>query len=97
MRNRIKKTNTRITKRIIGLLKKGFQLDFHLLEEQNFQCLQAKGNFLAEDLCITVIDQVFDQFSRTFKYIHSIETSNGYKGVLLSEQICTTQSLTIPA
>jgi len=97
MRNRIKKTNTRITKRIIGLLKKGFQLDFHFLEEQNFQCLQAEGNFLAEDLCITVIDQVFDRFSRTFKYIHSIETSNGYKRVLLSEQICTTQSLTIPA
>ena len=97
MRNRIKKTNTRITKRIIELHEKGFLLDFHFLGERNFQCLQAEGNFLAEDLCITVIDQVFDQFSRTFKYIHAIETSNGYKGVLLSEEICTTQSLTIPA
>lgn len=85
------KKNNRITRRVIELHEKGFVMDFHLMERCMFQCTQSSDSFAAEDLTITVIDQVFDQFSKSIKYIHTVETSMGYKGVLLCDQVCTSQ------
>jgi len=93
MKSKVIKTNNSITRRVIELHEKGFTMDFDFMGNKNFRCLQSDDDFYPEDISITVIDQLYDQFTKSLKYIHTIETSNGYKGVLLSDKVCTDQSL----
>jgi hypothetical protein len=46
-------------------------------------------NFNLEDVNIEVVDQGYDQLSRSFKYVHTIDTGNGERGVLIAEGILT--------
>jgi len=85
-----KKLNGKITKRVIELHEKGYCMDFQSISQHYYLCLQDSFGFAIDDLVIVVIDQIFDRFSKTYKYIHTVETTNGYKGVLLSDNICTT-------
>ncbi|MES2650661.1 MAG: hypothetical protein V4663_02920 [Bacteroidota bacterium] len=85
--SKIKKLNSVITKRVIELQDQGYLYDFMFLGKQKFICLQDSVCFHAPDVSIKVIDQVYDQFSNCYKYIHAIETASGYKGVLLEEEI----------
>jgi len=93
MKNQLAKTkrlNGRITKRVIELHEKGYSMDFHSISKHYYLCLQDSFGFAIDDLVIVVIDQIFDKFSNSYKYIHTVETTTGYKGVLLSDDICTT-------
>ncbi len=85
--SKIKKLNSVITKRVIELQDQGYLYDFMFLGKQKFICLQDSVCFHAPDVSIKVIDQVYDQFSNCYKYIHAIETASGCKGVLLEEEI----------
>lgn len=87
---RTKKMNSRITRRVIELHERGYSMDFQSLSKHYYLCLQNSYGFVIDDLVIVVIDQIFDQLSSTFKYIHTVETTSGDKGVLLSDTICTT-------
>jgi hypothetical protein len=85
-----KKLNHALTSRVIDLHNQGYTDDFLPSQDQTFVCLQNSENFTADDLSIKVIDQGFDQLTKTYKYIHTIETSNGSKGLLITDFICTT-------
>ena len=82
-----RKLNCSLTKRVIELHSKGYDYDFLLLGNQHLLCLQNNSNFKVADVNISVIDQGYDQLSHTFKYVHTIDTGNGERGVLIVEGI----------
>ena len=84
-----RRQNYGITKRIIELHESGFVFDFEHLHQNCLRCIQDNLDFQLDDLSVIVVDQVYDQFTRSIKYVHSIETSSGYKGVLLCDFIYT--------
>jgi len=85
-----KKLNRTITSRVIDLHGKGYTDDFLPTNEHTFLHIQNSENFTMADLSIKVIDQGFDQLTNSYKYIHTIETVNGDKGLLIADFICTT-------
>jgi hypothetical protein len=85
-----KKLNHTITSRVIDLHGQGYTNDFLPIKDETFVCLQNSENFAIADLYIKVIDQGFDQLTKTYKYIHTIETETGAKGLLVADFICTT-------
>jgi hypothetical protein len=86
--NKLKLNNT-LTNRVIDLHDQGYTDDFLSVKNERFVCLQNSEDFSLADLNIKVIDQGFDQFSQTYKYIHTIETVNGSKGLLVADLIFT--------
>lgn len=87
--SKIKKMNRVITKRVIELQDRGYLYDFKSLGKQKFLCLQDSVCFQSPDVSIKLIDQVYDQFSNCYKYIHAVETATGHRGLLLEEGIYT--------
>lgn len=85
-----KKLNHVITSRVIDLHDKGYTDDFLPAKDQTFLHIQNSEKFTMADLNIKVIDQGFDQLTKSYKYIHTIETVNGDKGLLMADFICTT-------
>jgi hypothetical protein len=83
-----KKLNHVITSRVIDLHGQGYTDDFLPTDNHHFLCLQNSENFDIANLQINVIDQGFDQLTNTYKYIHTIETDNGSKGLLITDFIC---------
>jgi hypothetical protein len=84
-----KKLNPTITSRVIDLHGKGYTDDFLPANDHTILCVQNSENFAVTDLYIKVIDQGFDQLTKSYKYIHTIETLNGDKGLLIADFICT--------
>jgi len=89
--NRLKTGNRRIngslTKRVIELHHYGYISDFQILDDHRLFCMQDNRFIPVEDVTVKVIDQCYDKLSHTFKYIHTIETCCGEKGLLLAEAI----------
>ncbi|WP_454801735.1 hypothetical protein [Mucilaginibacter phyllosphaerae] len=84
-----KKLNHDITSRVIDLHGQGYTDDFLPTDDRHFLCLQNSENFDIKDININVIDQGFDQLTNSYKYIHTIETAHGSKGLLIIDFICT--------
>jgi len=82
-----RKVNVRATQKVIALHHQGYVFDFCLSDDKKISCLQDSRCFSFENIEINVIDQVYDQFSRSFKYIHTIQTSCGAMGLLLADTI----------
>ncbi len=92
MNNRDKNTrklNFLLTRRVIELHGQGYDHDFLVAGGRHLICLQNNRNFNVEDVNIKVVDQGYDQLSRSFKYVHTIDTGNGERGVLIAEGIFT--------
>jgi hypothetical protein len=89
LKNSGRKLNNALTQRVIDLHDKGYTNDFSPTADHKFQCIQDSEDFSVEDLDIKVIDQQFDHLTKTYKYIHTIETVNGGKGLLITDFICT--------
>ncbi|MEJ5993344.1 hypothetical protein WG904_02850 [Pedobacter sp. Du54] len=87
--SKIRKINGVITSRIIELQNEGYLYDFMSLDKHKFVCLQDSVCFHSPDISIKLIDQVYDQFGHCYKYIHTVETATGCKGLLLDEGIYT--------
>jgi len=81
--------NGSITKKIIDLHNVGYVFDFLILDQQEVICLQDNGHFPKENVLVKVMGQGYDLFSHSFKYIHTIETSCGKRGLLLADQVYT--------
>lgn len=88
-RNPARKLNSALTQRVIALHDKGYTHDFLPMQNQHFLCLQDSLDFAIEDLNIEVVDQSFDHFTKSYKYIHTIEAANGAKGLLVCDSIYT--------
>jgi hypothetical protein len=85
--------NNDLTIRVIDLHDQGFTNDFLPTENKHFLCLQDSVDFSIDDIVIKVIDEGYDQLTNSYKYIHTIETVNGSKGLLVADRICTGSSL----
>jgi hypothetical protein len=84
-----RKLNFLLTRRVIELHGQGYDHDFLVSAGRHLICLQNNMNFNVEDVNIEVVDQGYDQLSRSFKYVHTIDTGNGERGVLIAEGILT--------
>jgi len=76
-------------RRIIQLHQTGYAYDFHLVFPNKLVCLQESLSFRLKDVNICVLDQLFDGDCGEYKYIHTVDTGCGYRGLMLSSEIIT--------
>lgn len=84
--------NGSLTRKVIELHNNGYEFDFQISDRHEMICLQNNMHFPVEYINVEVIGQGYDLFSRSFKYIHIIETTCGAKGIFLAEQIYNSPS-----
>ena len=85
----LKKLNHRLTNRVISLHQEGYTDDFLPVNEQNIECLQNGERFSIRELSISLVDCSYDLLTRTYQYIHTIDTQVGCKGLLITNGILT--------
>lgn len=89
MKNRIRTTNrlnVSITKKVIELQEQGYDCDFLLLANGSLLCMQTNFNYPLSTVSIRLMEHGYDFFSHSYKHVHTIETGNGERGVLLTEK-----------
>lgn len=89
MRNRselIKKLNSSITKKVIELQDIGYDCDFLLLANGSVLCIQNNRTYPQNSVLVRQREHGYDLLSQTYKHVHTIETGNGERGVLLTEK-----------
>jgi len=79
--------NETMTKKVIELHGKGYDCDFLLVGHKILLCMQNNRRYPVKDVMVNVVKRAYDGFSHTYKHIHTIETSSGEKGVLLSDSV----------
>ena len=79
--------NHRLTRKLILLHNAGYDLDFILLSNHRLLCVQDEQCYSESILTIKTVDQVHDCITNSFKYLHTVETACGKKGILLIEGI----------
>jgi hypothetical protein len=84
-----RKLNNGLTKRVIELQAKGYHFDYLISGNKELLCVQNNQAIPLNAVHINVVDQVYDQLSRSFKYVHTIDTGNGERGVMITEAIYT--------
>ncbi|HEY4197983.1 MAG TPA: hypothetical protein VGM63_20720 [Mucilaginibacter sp.] len=82
-----RKLNRKITQQIIGLQENGYFFDFLLSSCGEIICIQNNMVFPFCAISVKVIDQAWDQLTKSYKYIHTVDTGNEEKGLLIVEQI----------
>ena len=78
--------NYEITKHIFLLHTQGYIVDFRLGENQNIICTEDEHHCIGGNFSIRIIDLCYDQFSKSYKYLHVVETECGLRGLLLSDE-----------
>ena len=86
-------TNCLLTKKIIDLHKQGYTYDFHVINQDEIVCDQDNSTHYLRCVMIRIIDQCYDVMSHTYKYVHTIDTPCGYKGLLITNKIYTAMSI----
>ena len=79
--------NNAIARRVIELHDLGYEFDFQIFNNQSMLCLQDNSRIAMEYLSVKLIDVGYDHLSHSFKYIHTIETACGKRGLLLADKI----------
>lgn len=79
--------NHQLTRKLINLHNRGYELDFNLLNDHRLVCVQDGQCFSEEGLTVRIVDQVYDFITDSYKYLHTVETSCGKKGIMLIEGI----------
>jgi hypothetical protein len=89
METQFKLTSIRnmLIRRVAELHGKGYNNDFCLTFNKQLLCLQDDVQYVRNSSSIKLIDQVYDKLSRQFKYIHTVETDTGQKGILMLNHI----------
>jgi hypothetical protein len=82
-------TNAFLTKKIIALHQLGYEQDFQFAGDDLLQCIQTDRYYDMAGVVLRLVDQQYDYLSHSFKYLHTIETGNGEKGILLTDEILT--------
>lgn len=78
--------NVSITKKVIELQERGYDCDFLLLANGSLLCMQSNTNYPINTVSISQMEHGYDFLSQTYKHVHTIETGNGERGVLLTEK-----------
>ncbi|MGM9478183.1 hypothetical protein ACS5PU_17285 [Pedobacter sp. GSP4] len=79
--------NSLLTKQVIDLHARGYQFDYEFIENCGFVCMQNNAVFLSDTVVVRLVAQGFDELSRCFKYVHTIETTTGEHGVIMVDFI----------
>ena len=87
MKNKISRLNVSITNKVIELQERGYDCDFLLLNNGNLLCMQTNTKYQLSIVSIHMMEHGFDFFSQCYKNVHTIETGNGERGVLLTETV----------
>ena len=87
-------TNRSLTKKIIELQQLGYEQDFFKSDYDELICLQLDQRFPLDAVEIKLIDQQYDFMSHSFKYLHTVDTDSGQKGIALSNDILTLKKKT---
>lgn len=77
--------NSFLTKQVIDLHARGYHLDFALIEDFGFLCLQSNLSFLSEAVELRLAAQGFDQLSCCQKYVYTVEAFTGEHGLLMAD------------
>jgi len=88
-----RKLHVNLTKRLIDLQAKGYHFDYLIMCNGQLLCIQNNQAIPVNAVQIEVVDQLYDRMSRSFKYVHTIDTGNGEMGVMITEVICASQAL----
>ena len=78
--------NSSVTKKIMDLQGRGYEYDFNVAGT-NLICLQDDAVFSFDSVTVNLIDIEYDQIDLTYKYLHTVETHSGDRGILLSDCI----------
>ncbi|WPU99162.1 hypothetical protein SNE26_24420 [Mucilaginibacter sp. cycad4] len=87
-----KKINSLITRRIIELQSKGYDLDYVIAGGNGLLCIQNNLFTRLDDTVINLVDLGYDHLNRNFKYIHTVENGNGERGMLIADIILSVAS-----
>ncbi|WP_316737319.1 hypothetical protein [Pedobacter aquatilis] len=79
--------NDSLTKKVIELHDKGYDCDFLLIGDKVILCMQTNRKYPVKEVTVNAVKRAYDDFSHSYKHIHTIETSSGEKGVLLTEAV----------
>ncbi|WP_316829515.1 hypothetical protein [Pedobacter aquatilis] len=79
--------NGTMTEKVIELHDKGYDCDFHLIDNKILHCMQNNRRFPVKDVLVHAVKKAYDKFSHSYKHIHTIETTSGEKGVLLADTV----------
>lgn len=82
-----RRINIALTRRVTELHSLGYNHDFILSADSRLLCLQSSMFFLKQTATIELIDQVYDCFFQEFKYIYTVESETGEKGILVLRDI----------
>ncbi len=80
-----RKVNHSLTRMIIDLHEKGYSSDFFKVEETLYAGMIPDYGFLLSTVHIQVLSLFYDPSVRKWKYVHTVETHTGVKGVLITE------------
>lgn len=79
----LRKLNLTLTNRIICLHQKGYTDDFLSINTEKLQCIQNGESFFIEDVRINLVDCGYDILTRSYQYIHTIDTQIGCRGLMI--------------
>ncbi|MBC6109404.1 hypothetical protein ACFOG5_03900 [Pedobacter fastidiosus] len=80
-----RKLNSSITKKVIELQDIGYDCDFLLLANGIVLCMQNNHTYPLNTVSVKQREHGYDLLSHSYKHVHTIETGNGERGVLLTE------------
>jgi hypothetical protein len=83
----LKKMNSALTNFVISLHQIGYTDDFLPLNGREIQCVQSGESFAIKDLRVNLVDCNNDRLTRSYQYIHTIDTGIGYRGLLITNGI----------
>jgi hypothetical protein len=94
-KNKAIRLNCSLTRMIVKLHEQGYAEDFIELAGDKYLCLNIGREFLLGGIEIRVVNQFFDKNTRTSKYLHTVDTLTGIKGILVSNGPCFNMMPTI--
>ena len=85
--------NPALTKKVIELHDRGYVFDFFVADDHSVLCVQDNRSFTIDQLTIKMVDLGLDSLTGRYKYIHTVETYCGDKGLIVDCRICVNSML----
>jgi len=83
----VRLVNKEFTKTLIRLHNQGYDLDFYMDSKGSLVCAQNGELFPCEYVGVELVNQVYDFIANIFKYVHTVDTVCGTKGIMVMECI----------
>jgi len=81
------KFNGRIARRVMELHTRGFDNDFFERGENTLVSMQSLHETMSGQAEVRLVDQCPKLPGNSFVYLHTVETSDGEKGLLITDRI----------